>query len=107
MNENSAVTLLDSKDIQIFDDEIDIKKLCLIMRQSGKTPYRYIKRSFRYLVDSKYNDALDWINYAEQFCGIFWKEKSQENLRFKEELKLLKITMLFLIEKFSAMPREE
>lgn len=90
-----------------FKELKEIKDLSLIMKQGGQTPWRYIKRSFECLGNSEYDKALHWLGYAEKFSGIFWKDKSRENIQFKEELKLLKITLLFLIEKFKAMPQSE
>lgn len=88
----------------------EIINMTFMMKDSGSTPYRYIRRAFLCLASGKYGIACDWLTYAEKFVNVFWPEGSTENEALKLTINTQRIQFLFLVEKFQELkidPSEE
>jgi len=83
----------------------DVHMMTSLLKQHGTTPYIYIKIALRYLAEDEYDKAIFFFDYASSFGGIFYTEGTTENTEFLLEMQLLKITALFLVNKFKNIPQ--
>ena len=81
----------------------EIIELSAMMRTSGTTPYRFIRRGISCLARGDFIQACDWLDYAEGFTGVFWPARSDDNAAFKTAIDLLRLQFLFLGEKFKEL----
>jgi len=110
MNQAMKVTIpkhIDPREIVRKAPTTEIINLSMMMKSSGSTPFRYVKAAFKRLTEGDYKQAMQWLDYARDFVGVFWPEGSEEDNDFKYQLGFLGITMLFLIEKFEDLKPEE
>jgi len=85
----------------------EAKDLTEKMRQARTSPYRYIRNAMSAMVKGEYQNAFDWLVYAEGFVDVFYLPGSLDNRAFTECIKSLKLEYLFLSEKFQALKPEE
>lgn len=88
-------------------DKTDLRNLAVLMKESGSTPWRYVRASYKKLVEGEYEQAWNWLNYAGEFAGIFYEEDSPEDEQYRDEINLLKYQLLVLIERFKSLRPEE
>ena len=84
----------------------DIIKMAEMMKDSGSTPYRYIRRAFKCLAEGDYGTACGWIEYTDRFLYLFYPPKSEENDALKTTIDILRPMFLFLGEKFKELRPE-
>lgn len=84
----------------------EIIKLSKMMKDSGSNPYRYVRKAFLKLVEGDFGSAVDWLQHAADFEGVFFKPGTDENELFRHEIMMMRYTILFLCEKFGTLPRE-
>lgn len=77
------------------------------MRASGSNPFKYVRAAFKSLVDGDYKRAIERLDYAGDFIGVFYDPGSRKDELYREEIITMNITMLFLIEKFEDLKPEE
>lgn len=88
-------------------DKTDIDNLCVLMKQSGSTPWRYVRDSLKKLVKGDYDQAWRMLNYAGEFTGRFYAPGSDEDELYKSQVEILKYTILVLSEEFGKLRPEE
>jgi len=81
--------------------------MSMLMKDSETTPYRYIRRAMACLVKGDYDNACNWLTYADNFTGVFWTPFSAEDEAFKTSIGVLRLHFLFLIEKFKELKPEK
>src|SRR5574343_1114064 len=97
---------IDPREINKKPVSEETKNLAEMMKQSGSSPYRYIRRAVKALGSGDFAAALDWIDLAADFEGVFYAPHSDENERFATAINMLRYTFLFLIEMFERLPAE-
>jgi hypothetical protein len=98
---------IDPREIAAKGPTTEILNLSNMMKASGTNPYRYVKAAFKKLAEGEYDQALEWMNYARDFAGVFYRKDSKENENYIFNLNMLGITLLLLIEKFKDLKPEE
>lgn len=111
MNQAQVKTIipehLDPRVIAAKGPTTEIINLSNMMKASGTTPYRYVRASLKKLIEGEYAQAMSWLDYAREFCGVFYTVNSEDDRLFRDEITILRITLLFLIEKFKELKPEE
>lgn len=90
----------DSKEVE------DLKKLSVFMKQSGITPYRYVRRAMMRLCDGRTSEAIRWLDYARDFQDIFYGQDTPEAESFKQSIIAMRYTVLILCKEFESLPPE-
>lgn len=84
----------------------DAAKVSELLRETGLSPYVFIRSGFKYLVNSNYAEARKCMDYAMEFRGLFFKAGSPEDREYCVEMQLLNAAFLFLTEKFRPLPAD-
>ncbi len=98
---------IDPRDPVIREITPEIVNLSLMMKDSGDTPYRYIRRAMMFLVKGDYYNACSELRYADKFSGVFWKENTADDEAFRVTISVLRLQFIFLIERFKELRLEK
>ncbi len=84
----------------------DVARISALLHETGLTPYIFVRRGLRYLVNGYHSEARRYIDFAMEFRGIFFEEGSAEDREYCVEIQLLNAAFIFLTEKFNSLPAD-
>lgn len=84
----------------------DVAKIAESLLQKGYTPYIFVLKGLKCLVDSSYAEARKYMAFAMEFRGLFFEAGSPEDREYCVEMQLLNAAFLFLAEKFKDLPAD-
>jgi hypothetical protein len=84
----------------------DVAKISALLHESGLTPYIFVRRGLKYLVNGHFSEARRYIDFAMEFRGIFFEAGSPEDREYCVEMQLLNAAFIFLTEKFNSLPAD-
>lgn len=91
---------IDPRELVVRDTTTETLELAALMKQSGNTPYRYIRRAMKCLAEGRYSDSYNWLSRAEEFMEIFYTPGSDDSEAYNLTVGTLRLQFLFLTEKF-------
>jgi len=82
----------------------DVAKISELLHETGLTPYIFVRRGLKYLVNGYHSEARRYIDFAMEFRGIFFEAGSPDDREYCVEMQLLNAAFIFLTEKFNSLP---
>lgn len=84
----------------------DVVRIASLLHETGITPYIFIRRGLKCLVNGHYSEARRYIDFAMEFRGTFFEAGSPEDREYSVEMQLLNAAFIFLTEKFKSLPAD-
>lgn len=84
----------------------DAAKISALLHETGLTPYIFVRRGLRYLINGYHSEARRYIDFAMELRGIFFEAGSPEDREYCVEMQLLNAAFIFLTEKFNSLPAD-